>query len=191
MPRQRIFYGWFVVAACFAVMGTLGEALFSFGVFFKPLEEEFGWSRSVVSSGYTAFIAGYAVSVAVSGRLADRYRPRLILISFACLAGLGLSLCSQVNNIDQLRFFSLITGLGSGGTFPLPTATVQRWFYNRRSAGTALAVVITGIGVGQMGFTPLINHFVISYGWRMPTCLLASSSLSLFPYPRCLSGKAQ
>jgi len=166
MPSQRIFYGWFVVAACFAVTATLGEALFSFGVFFKPLEEEFGWSRSMVSSGYTVFLAGYAVSAALSGRLVDRYRPRLILISSACLAGLGLSLGSQVNNIDQLRFFSLIAGLGSGATLSLPTATVQRWFCYRRSAGTALAVVVSGLGVGQMGFTPLINHFVISYGWR-------------------------
>ncbi len=162
----RIFYGWFVVAACFAAAACLGEAIFSFGVFFKPLEDEFNWSRTVVSSGYTVFVIGYAISAAVSGRLADRYSPRFILLPSACLAGLGISLCSQVNSIEQLRFFLFIAGLGSGATFSVPISAVQRWFHNRRSAGTALAVVVSGIGVGELVFPPLINNFILSYGWR-------------------------
>ncbi len=163
---EGIFYGWFVVAACFVVTATLGETFYSFGVFFKPLEEEFGWSRGLISSGSTAFVIGYSISVAVSGRLADRYSPRFILLPSATLAGLGIALCSQLSSIDQLRLFLLIAGLGSGATLSVPTSVVQRWFRYRRSAGTALAVVSAGIGVGQLAFTSLINAFILSYGWR-------------------------
>jgi MFS family permease len=163
---STVFYGWFVVAACFAITASLGEACFLFGVFFKPLETEFGWSRSLISLGSTAFMIGYAVSVVVSGRLADRYKPRFILLPSACLAGLGITLCSQINSVDQLCCFLFIAGLGSGATFSVPTSTVQRWFCDRRSAGTALAVVVSGIGVGELVFPPLINHFILSYGWR-------------------------
>jgi MFS family permease len=75
----KIFYGWFIVAACFIATFTCGEAVWSFGVFFKPMEKEFGWSRALISSGYTGFLFGYAISAMATGRLADRYSPRPIL----------------------------------------------------------------------------------------------------------------
>ncbi|MFC1993326.1 MFS transporter [Chloroflexota bacterium] len=171
MPEEikssKVFYGWFVVAACFAVTLSLGETFWSFGVFFKPMENEFGWSRTVTSSGYTAFLIGYAVSVITTGRLADRYSPRPILLATAILAGLGISLCSQAQSINQLRLFLLIGGLGAGATLSVPTSVVQRWFYGRKRAGLALGIVVSGVGVGALIFAPLINYFIISYGWRI------------------------
>lgn len=170
MPRQAkaptIFYGWFVVAACFAVTLTLGETFWSFGVFFKALENEFGWSRTLVSSSYTALLIGYGISVVASGRLADRYNPRFILLAAALLSGLGISLSSQVHSINELRIFLFIAGLGIGANWSIPAATVQSWFYNRHRAGLALGTVVAGIGVGALIFAPLINYFILSYGWR-------------------------
>ena len=48
----------------------------------------------------------------------------------------------------------------------MPTATIQRWFNQRRRAGLALGIVVAGIGVGALVFAPLINHLILSYGWR-------------------------
>ena len=166
VKHTTIFYGWFVVAACFAVTLTLGETFWSFGVFFKPLESEFDWSRTLTSSGYTAFLIGYAISVISTGKLADRYNPRPILLASALSAGLGISLCSRVNSINELRIFLLIAGLGAGATWSVPSSIVQRWFYKRQRAGLALAIVTCGVGVGALIFAPLINHLILSYGWR-------------------------
>jgi OFA family oxalate/formate antiporter-like MFS transporter len=163
---SKVFYGWFVVAACFAATLTLGEAMFGFGVFFKPLEWEFGWGRALVSSSYTVFLIGHSISVLTAGRLVDRYSPRPILFVSAILAGVGISLCSQAHSINQLRAFLLIGGLGAGATWSVPTSTVQRWFYNRRRAGLALGIVVAGFGVGGLIFAPLINYLILSYGWR-------------------------
>lgn len=163
---SKVFYGWFVVAACFAVTLTLGEAFYSFGVFFKTLENEFNWSRTLVSSSYTAFLIGYAISVVITGRLADRYSPCSILIVASLFAGLGVSLCYQVRTIDQLRIFLFIAGVGAGATWSVPTSVVQRWFRNRQRAGLALGIVIAGVGVGALIFAPVINHLILTYGWR-------------------------
>jgi len=164
--NSTIFYGWFVVGACFAATFTLGEAMWTFGIFFKPLKNEFGWSRAVVSSGYTGFLIGYAISAITSGRLADRYSPRPILFVSALLAGISTSLCSQVHSINQLRIFLFIGGLGGGATFAVPTSIVQRWFYQRQKAALALGIVVAGVGVGALAFAPLINYLILSYGWR-------------------------
>ena len=163
---QGIFYGWFVVAACFAATFTLGEAMWTFGVFFKPLEDEFGWSRALISSSYTSFSISYGISVMICGRLADKYNPRPILLVSGLLAGLGTSLCGQVHSITQLHIFLFIAGLGGGATWSVPTSTVQRWFYHRQGAGLALGLVVAGVGVGGLIFAPLISYLIFSYGWR-------------------------
>jgi len=161
-----IFYGWFVVAACFAVTLSLGESFWAFGVFFKPLEDEFGWGRALVSSGYTAFLLGYTISVVTAGRLADRYSSRPIILASALLSGLGISLCSQTQSINQLRFFLFIAGLGAGASWSVPISVVQRWFYKEKRAGLALSIVSAGVGVGALIFAPLINYLILNYGWR-------------------------
>lgn len=166
MKDSKISYRWYVVAACFATTFTLGEALWSFGVFFKPLQTEFGWSRALVSSAYTAFIFGFAISTVISGRLADRYSPRPILFVSALLAGIGVSLCSQVGGIHELRFFLFVGGLGAGATLSVPPSVVLRWFYGKQHAALAVGIVMAGVGFGALFFTPLINYLVLSYGWR-------------------------
>jgi len=165
--KSGVFYGWFVVAACFLLTLTLGETFWSFGVFFKPLEDEFDWSKSLVSSGYTAFLIGYAISIVASGRLVDRLSPRPIVLVTGLIAGLGIALCSQVHSINQLRLFLFIAGVGAGPIWTVASSTVMRWFHGRERAGRlALAITSTGVGVGALVFAPLINYFIQDHGWR-------------------------
>lgn len=161
-----IFYGWFVVTAAFALTIVLGATNWSFGVFFKPLMNEFGWSRTVVSSSYTAFLIGVALSAVIMGRLADRYSPRAVLLACAVLAGLGTALSSQIQDINQLRFFLFLAGLGIGANWTVPATSIQRWFYGRKRAGLALGIVASGVGVGALIFAPVINYLILGYGWR-------------------------
>jgi MFS family permease len=161
-----LFYGWLTVCACFAVMLTQGGSMWTFGVFFKPIFQEFSWSRAQISSGYTAFLIGYVISVITTGKLADRYSPRPILLVSAIIIWIGFSLCSQVHTVNQLRIFLFIGGLGGGANWSIPTSTVQRYFFNRQRAGLALGIVISGVGVGAFLFALLANHLVSDHGWR-------------------------
>ena len=183
MPKEtkqsEIFYGWFVVIACSFVTMSLGETMWSFGVFFKPLENEFGWSRRLISSGYTAFLFGYSLSAIIAGRLADRYNPRSILMACGVLVGLGISLCSRVQSVNEFRLFLFVSGLGAGSTWTVPIATVQRWFYGRKRAGLALSIVVAGVGVGALVFAPLINYLILNHGWRQTYLITGILFLSL------------
>ncbi len=190
-PQER-FYGWLIVGACFFLTLTLGETFWTFGVFFKPLQQEFGWSRAVVSSIFTAFLLGYSVSVIASGRFVDRYNPKPILLGSALLIVSGLCLCSTGETVFHFRLFLFIVGLGSGATWSVPNATVQRWFYGRRGAGLALGIVTSGVGTGALVFAPLINFLIQNYGWRTTFLVLGvlfgsvvtAATLVLRPAPR-------
>ncbi len=166
MKKRPVYYGWFIVAGCFAATFCLGEVTWSFGVFFKALENEFGWSRSLTSSSYTFMVVGYAVSAIVAGRLSDRHSARPVLLVSALLAGPAIALCSRIETLTQLQILLFVAGLGSGALLSAPASTVQRWFHNRPRSGVALAVVMSGVGVGALVFAPAINHLIAAYGWR-------------------------
>ena len=170
MPEEKnnpgLFYGWFAMGACFAVTLIQGGTMWTFGVFLKPIVQEFYWSRAHASSGYTAFLIGYVISVITTGRLADRYSPGPILLVSAILTGIGFSLCSRVHTVNHLRMFLFIGGLGGGANWSVPTSTVQRWFFARERAGLALGITISGVGVGALIFALLANYLISSHGWR-------------------------
>lgn len=47
--QSRIFYGWFVVAAAFAITFIGFGCAYTFSAFLEPLEHDFGASRGSVS----------------------------------------------------------------------------------------------------------------------------------------------
>ncbi len=190
--KPKVFYGWFVVAACFLATLTLGETFWSFGVFFKPLQAEFGWSRALTASAYTCFLIGHAISLIIGGRLGDRFSPRPILLVTAAVAGTAIALCSQTHSINQLRLFLFIAGLGAGPMWSVSTSTVMRWFSGHKRARLALAITTTGVGAGAIIFAPLINYFIRAYGWRdaflyvgiIMSAIVLLSALMVRPAPR-------
>jgi len=172
MPR-KIYYGWFVVAACFAVATMVAITVWSFGIFFKPLEAEFGWTRSLTSSAYTVFLLVYAAAVIVTGRLADKFDPRPVLIGCGIIGAAGYMLCSGINSIVQLRLTYALAALGAGATVAMPSAYAQRWFYGRKRMGLAIAIVVCGVGTGSFIFAPIINYLIENQGWRITYQVLA------------------
>jgi OFA family oxalate/formate antiporter-like MFS transporter len=163
MRKYRFFYGWVVVGACFVCCATYGT-FYTFGIFFKPLQESFGWSHTLTSSVQSLHILVYVISSFFIGWATDRYSPRFPLLAGAFCLGLGYILCSRIQSIAQLYMFYSIASVGAGIVWSLPLSTVQRWFIQKR--GLALGITLSGIGVGTFFWTPLVTHFIYSAGWR-------------------------
>ena len=162
--EPRFFYGWVILAACFSATVVLGGVLYSFGVFFNPLLEEFGWSRALTSSVNTVSLVAFGVSLIILGRMTDKYGPKIVLAFGGTLISGGFALCSQVDSISLLYLCYVILGLGSGAAWVLPTATIQRWFLKGR--GLTLGIVSSGVGLGAFIFAPIASYLIDVYGWR-------------------------
>lgn len=161
---RQFYYGWVVVAACFAITVTAGMGLYCYGIFFRPIEADLGWSRAAIASAFTACYIAQAPAGFVMGWFIDRYGPRPSLIMAAFFTGAGFSLCSQSNTIWDLRLFMAMAGVGLGTALPAVIATSQRWFIKTR--GLVLGITMAGSGLGGLIFSPIINHLIASYGWR-------------------------
>jgi MFS family permease len=165
LPNSRIFYGWFVVAAAFAVTFVGFGCAYTFSAFLDALQRDFGASRGSVSlvfslAGFLYFGLGI-----VSGPLADRYGSRRLALAGMLLVGLGLVAASAARNlIEVYAAYGLGVGLGVGCAYVPAVGAVQRWFVRRRGFASGLAV--SGIGVGTLVMPPLATLLIEMLGWR-------------------------
>lgn len=169
--QSRFYYGYFIVAACFFIFFILGGVTFSFGVFFKPMLSEFGWTRAATSGAFSLNMILGGVFGILGGRLTDRFGPRLVITGGGLLICLGYLLMSQVNAIWQIYLFlGMLAGIGMGGMAIPMMSTIARWFTKGR--GLATGIVSSGVGVGIIIMPPIANLLITSYSWRTSYLIL-------------------
>ncbi len=174
--KPRFFYGYIIVVAAFIIMALTFGLNHTFGVFFKPLIAEFGWTRAATSAAYSlgTLVAGFWGIFA--GRLSDRFGSRTVGIAGGFFLGLGFLLMSQVNAVWQFYlFYGLIVAAGLGGVWPALLPTVAKWFVGRR--GLMTGIVTSGIGFGMIIIPPLTSRLISIYDWRPTYIILGSITL--------------
>ncbi|HEV8713252.1 MAG TPA: MFS transporter [Candidatus Binatia bacterium] len=160
-----IFYGWVIVSCTFAVLGVAYGIQFTFGVFMPAISADTGWDRASLSVPYSLYVFVYSALGVVTGRLTDRWGPRVVLTTGGCLLGCGLVLMSQVRALWQIYvFLGLIAASGMSAAYVPCNATVVRWFTQRR--GLALSITSSGASFGNFLFPPLVAALISAYGWR-------------------------
>ena len=170
----KMFYGWWVVLASATGLAVhFGPILaVTFGVFFIPLQETFGWSRSEISLAFALATLGLSLAQPIAGISVDRYGARRVIMPAAVLFGLGvMSFYLLSAALWHLYLLYFLLGVVGTGTTPVPFAKViSQWFDRRR--GLALALTIAGSSVGTVIMPPLAQALISSIGWRQAYVVL-------------------
>lgn len=176
--KPLFFYGYIIVAAALIVLAVQSAAVYSFGIFLKPVSEEFDWTRSAISGAHSLYMFLQGIFYMITGRLTDRFGPRLVMTVCGLLFGLGFLLISSIDFVWQLYlFWGVMSGIGaSGGLVPM-VSTVARWFTRKR--GLMTGIVVAGVSVGTMIGPPVASQLILSHGWRMSYLVLGATFLVL------------
>lgn len=176
--RSGFFYGYLIVGLAFIIMFVLWGAFYAFGIFFKPILKEFGWTRAMTAGAFSlCSIVQGLLSIAMGG-LTDKFGARLVMTLCGLFLGVGYLLMSQLSVIWQLYlFFGAIVGAGMGGSFTPLMSVVARWFMKRRS--TMTGIVAAGTGFGTLIAPPVVSRLVSSYGWRVSYVILGGIVLGI------------
>jgi MFS family permease len=165
--KPRYFYGWNIVAAAFLAHLSYAEHFSSIlGFYFRPLQDEFGWSRTALAAVQSIARATEALVASVVGPLIDRYGPRVLMPIGGIIVGLAMLGITQINAIWQ---FYLLRGVVAAVGFTLMGALVtgvviNNWFIRKR--GRALAISRIGSNLSNIIFVPVTVFVIAASGWR-------------------------
>jgi sugar phosphate permease len=166
MQNAKIFYGWWIVAACFVLCFLFaGAGFYSFSIFIKPLENEFGWGRADISLTMSIhFILGGLVGPLV-GKLTQAYGSKKVMTFGAIGAGLCFMLVSLTQSLWYFYMIYAVLALMLSGIGIIPVSSLlANWFHKRR--GTATGVSLMGISAGGLLLAPVLSLIAATFGWK-------------------------
>jgi len=173
------YEGWRVAAAAgVGVFVSFASLLvYTFGIFLKPLADEFGWSREAISAAFGIAAMTVAACSPPLGYLLDRVSPRRVIVPCLVIFGVAFgSLALLTSRLWHLYFVFLVLGAVGNGTAQMAySRAVSSWFERRR--GTALALVMSGGAVGAMVLPPVAEALIGAVGWRGAFAVLGAMVL--------------
>src|SRR6266567_2606040 len=153
----RVHPAWIVLGALTVCM-LAGSGLRSvFGVYIKPMEAEFGWTRGALSGAAAVSLLLLGAVGPFVGRLADRWGPR---------------------NVIAISLFVLALG-AIGSSF------IQKLWHVYVMTGVFMALAAGGMSAGQLIVIPLATALTVWFGWRTSFLWLGIGLLVLV-LPVCL-----
>ncbi|MEN6466014.1 MAG: MFS transporter [Syntrophaceae bacterium] len=188
-PRG-VFWGWYVIAGAFLILSINYGARYSFGVFVKPLCDEYGWSRSVVSLGASINMFVYSTCAIVLGRIVDRIAPRRIITVGALIACASFMLLKFVKTpLEFYIVYGLLVGVGSAGMgVVVMNSSAAKWFVKKR--GTAIGIATMGVSFGTFMLTPAAGFVIKNFDWRTGFTFISLLFLASIAFAYFLMGKA-
>jgi len=179
--KHQIFYGWYIVAACFVVAFIVfGISVNTFTVYIKPIQEDLGWSRGKIAFGVTISAIAMGMSAPFIGRLIDRVGARWVMAAGASAIGVLSILLSQSRSLPYFLGLYALAGVAQAGATLIPISLViSNWFSAKR--GMALGIVMTGTGLGAMVMVPVTSLIVVNWGWRTSYMIMGCIILLVAP----------
>lgn len=182
---SKFFYGWVIVIVTLIAGAVMLGTRQSYGVFFKPIQSDFGLSRAVTSGVFSLYMAFGAICTVLGGWALDKFGPKWTLAAMGFFAALSLFLTSQVQTLWQLYLtYSLILATGTAAIYTVTSASVSRWFQKKR--GLALGISQAGGGVGLLIAAPFATYLIVTFDWRTACIVIGAITLVLVVGPAML-----
>jgi MFS family permease len=164
------FYGWKLLAVLWIILFVnLAFPMYGLSVLDPYMASALHLDRTALGLTYAVFMSMTGIPAPLAAWLVHRFGIRITLLAGNLLLVIGAALMASV--VTSPWAIVLVAGalVGSSDAIggPVPAqASVTRWFVRRRSF--ALAVLLSGAGIGGFIAAPLLNHIVAHarIGWR-------------------------
>jgi MFS family permease len=163
--KTSFYYGWVIIfiAAMSLFFSGPGQT-FSISVFIDYYIEDFGWSRSLVSSIYSFATLLSGALIFLMGRMVDKFGQRNMTFVVVVLLGLTCLWNSFIAGPIMLFIgFFMLRFWGQGSLVLLPNTLVAQWFMKQR--GRAFSLLNVGGFVGAFAFPALNAWMIYTWGW--------------------------
>jgi predicted MFS family arabinose efflux permease/PAS domain-containing protein len=171
---------WIVVASVIGLAFSQGSInLYCFGLFLKPIGDDLGLSRSVLSLGVLCSSVVCALATPVVGRLIDRFGNRAVMLPGIACYGASIAALAALRASPQEMIYVLFGLAGLFGAIQTPivyAVLICKWFDRER--GLAVGLAVSGVGLGVMLVPQLAGLAIGAYGWRTAYLILSAMILA-------------
>jgi MFS family permease len=167
-----------VLLLCAVVITITSIGMNSFSLFLRPIEAEFGWSRTMVTVPYMFGMLGWGVGGVLFGKLADDFGARPVILGGILLMAAGFFGMSVSQNLWQLSlWYGIMVGLAKGACGLVIISLLVAKHYNAKNRGLAVSVIQTASPLSPLFFSLVIYFLIQTFDWR--AAALASGVLLL------------
>ncbi|MDA1036497.1 MAG: MFS transporter, partial [Chloroflexi bacterium] len=187
LARGRVYYGWYIVGVVLTSgIPRVGLNGHFFGIFLKPMSEEFGWSRADTTLAVTIGTLMAAASAIYLGKLLDRFGPRWMMAGgFALLAASYFGLAKVSTLIGFYLVFAVGRSIMQGATgHAMMYSLVSKWFVRRRA--TAISTATVGGYIGGIFLAPATQSIIDNVSWRVAWTFFGGITIVLALIPAIL-----
>jgi sugar phosphate permease len=143
-----------------------GAGFYSFSIFIKPVEDEFGWPRASIALTMSIYFIIGGCAGPLVGKLIQAYEEKRIMLISAVGAGACYILVSLTRSLGYFYTVYAFLALMSCGMGVLPVSSLlAKWFEKRRGTATGLAMV--GISAGGLILAPVMGKITMILGWKV------------------------
>jgi sugar phosphate permease len=165
-PQGLSSQAYVVTTAFLTLFALVGFAYYGLPFFFDFITKEYGWSRTVVTSGNALgkLLVGPLFGF-IAGWLIDKYGPRKLMMSGILMMGIALIGLSFADSLGLFYLFYIFNALGyvCGGPLPCQVLISSRFDKNR---GKAMGIAYLGIGTGGAVVPLIAAALERHYGWH-------------------------
>ena len=170
--KEELFYGWWIATATFIILFIgLCSGFYTVSVFLEPIQQQFGWNRTQISLGFTIAALLVGLLSPLVGLAVARFGVKRVQLFGALVVGIGMTMGSFIQALWQFYAVYIIVAVGLACVSLVPSQTIiSHWFERHR--GTAMGIIMTGLGLGGMVMVFIASMANDAYGWRWAYRLL-------------------
>src|SRR5215207_5415333 len=179
--QTRLHPAWVAAGVAFVALLCAAGFRAAPGVLMVPLQEEFGWSRGLVSLAVGVNLVLFGLTAPFAAALMERFGVRAVTSVALALIAAGSGLSVAVTSSWQLvLLWGVLIGLGTGSMALVFAAIVaNRWFVRRR--GLVMGILTSATATGQLIFLPVLAWMTEQSGWRAASLVVAAAALAVIP----------
>jgi MFS family permease len=167
-----------VLLFCAGVVTITSIAMNSFSLFLRPIEAEFGWSRTMATIPYMFGMLGWAAGGVLFGKMADDHGARPVILGGVLLMAAGFFGMGLSQDLWQLSLsYGIMVGLAKGACGLVIISLLVAKHYDVKNRGLAVSVIQTASPLSPLFFSPPIYFLITTFDWR--AAALASGALLL------------
>ena len=163
---------YIVITSFLSLFALVGFAYYGLPFFFDFMTKEYGWSRTMITSGNALgkLLVGPLFGF-IAGWLIDRYGPRRLMMAGVLMMGTALIGLSFADTPGLFYLFYVFNALGYVCGGPLPSQVlISRWFDKNR--GKAMGIAYLGIGAGGTVVPLIAAALERNLGWHNSLAVL-------------------